>query len=425
MTMFMRFLGGIHLLERMRQIPGKVLQLNLFFNRFKSTEETLSKERWTTRLYLLIWLIVFIILALQNSFAEQTTTINVSEPDEATYVQLYSSYNTSLQCSCSVLAFTYDSFLKLEARLHQICSSSFIEEVWIENIFDDGNWSRIRANEFRSRGVVYFLTLKSVCEMTRRSVNVITLDVAQQQIVKGLLDSPVELFSKINIEIENLKTPVINDYRLLLRIGQAVSQWNQLINIFSSNWIFAPIPATNTNLSYYRLSTQPVSHGLNCSCATTSSCTEPVFVDDQLVPGFVLGCSPMESLLRSSLICLYNATCIESINFNSLSSVQPLDPTITSRYDINSFVDELAAHVLIEEWSLNISYSSYFSACKPALCTYSISTRKTILEIVTMFLGLYGGLTLILRFAARSITRGIARILFLFNQRRNRVIPFI
>ena len=421
----MLYLGHHRLSTKMKQLPHKVIHLNLFFNASKSTGATAHKERSTTRIYLFMWFIIFIILVIYNIFAEQTITVNVSEPDEVTYTQLYASHRTSLKCPCSVIGFKYDSFLKLDARLHQICYSSFIEDAWIESIFGDRNWSSIPTNEFVGHGVAYFLVLKSICSTAQRRLDVLTFDLEQSRMLQRLIYSKAQLFSQIEINTENVKRRSLTEFRLYRGTAQSATEINQLMNVFSSNWVIRPIPTTNMNLSNYRLTTRPVSHGSNCSCAVSSSCTEPVFVNGTLVPGFVLGCSPTESLFRSTLICLYNATCVEQINVKNLSWIHPLDSTVTSQFNTNSLVMAIMDDALVEEWFLNTSYSSYFSECRPSSCTYSISTRKTALEIVTMFLGLYGGLTIILRVVARWITSGSEHIVTLVNHRRNRAISLM
>ncbi|CAF5028181.1 unnamed protein product, partial [Rotaria sp. Silwood1] len=65
------------------------------------------------------------------------------------------------------------------------------------------------------------------------------------------------------------------------------SQINQFMNIFSSNCIFSP--NENEIIPYSPIPIKPVSHGPNCSCFTSSACTEFVFVGEQVVSGFVLG----------------------------------------------------------------------------------------------------------------------------------------
>jgi hypothetical protein len=59
------------------------------------------------------------------------------------------------------------------------------------------------------------------------------------------------------------------------------------------------------------------------------------------------------------------------------------------------------------------------------MCTYSVSERKRILEVITIVLGLYGGLTLILRVVIPWLMASLEKTSFLIFRRRNdRVISF-
>ena len=417
-------LGHLNLLDRLRALPRRCLHLNFFIIPHRSSTATLSRERWTTRLYLFLWLVTLTVLIIYNSFAEETTTVHVSKPDEATYNQLYASYKTSLQCPCSSIAVAYNSFTQLNAQLHQVCYSIFLDDIWINNIFDGGNWSNLAANDFRGRGVLHFLLLKSLCGSAQRAVEKTIMEALKKQIFKGILVPKEQLLSEINRFVEMAKNWNTDEFRLLATTIHGIMHSNQLMNVFSLNWKYGPIPA-NANLSNYLLSTQPVSHGPNCSCAVSSSCTEPVLVDGMIVPGFAFACSPMRSLLRSSLICLYNATCIERINFGNLSSIRPLDSMLPSRYSAESVVDEFLINGLVEKWSMNVSYSTFFSVCQASFCSYSMSERRSLFQIITLLLGLYGGLSFIFRLVTPWLITMMKPIVLSVYRQNNRVVALM
>lgn len=75
----------------------------------------------------------------------------------------------------------------------------------------------------------------------------------------------------------------------------------------------------------------------------------------------------------------------------------------------NTTVEEVTKNGFLEEWTYNIFYSAFFSQCQPLKCTYVTSQRKSIMQVITILLGLYGGLTLILGFIIR-------RLIHTFNQ---------
>lgn len=401
-------------------IPRQLVQLNLFFDRRKSSPLTLTDERRTTRLYLLIWTSVFTILLLYNTVAEETITIQVPNPTEDIFARLYATHSGSLHCPCTPNVISYSHFVNGSAQLHQICSSPFIENAWITNIFGDGNWSNFATNQFRGRGVAYFLVQKSLCNYAQVIVEGAIRDLHTRGIPNGKLISKERLFPQIRLIFDSSKSWNENGFVLMLRAGREAMQMNHLMHHFTSNWMFSP--QNTRNVSNYRIGTHPVSHGTDCSCAAASACTEPVYVDDEPVPGFVLSCLPMESLLRSTLSCLYNQTCLQLINFENSSSIRPLDSSQFSRYSINSTGQDLASGAFIEEWSLNISYSDFFSACDSSMCTYSVPHRKDTLRVITILLGLYGGLTLIIRTVVPWLIAVSQRIVRLWLRRGNAAV---
>ncbi len=65
-----------------------------------------------------------------------------------------------------------------------------------------------------------------------------------------------------------------------------------------------------------------------------------------------------------------------------------------STVTFGTLIDEL----FIESWINSSNYSAYFSICAPLTCQYSYVERNSILYMITTFLGLYGGLTVGLKF---------------------------
>jgi hypothetical protein len=170
-----------------------------------------------------------------------------------------------------------------------------------------------------------------------------------------------------------------------------------------------------------------------CACQNTFSCGETggfysldydlqnigIFAsnDSQLelpLPGFVSGCIPLESLLASSLECLYNTSCI--VHFSrSQSATEQLDPTQTSQYSINSTIEELLEQLMLEQWTPNISFSAFFAQCNATSCNYTVTAKNSPVYVLTVLLGLYGGLTASLRL----IVPHIVSILFTRSCKRN------
>ena len=131
----------------------------------------------------------------------------------------------------------------------------------------------------------------------------------------------------------------------------------------------------------------------------------------------------MESLLRSTLTCLYNQTCIQQINAGNLSSIHSLNASLSNRFMPNTTVEEMFTNGFVERWSFNVSYSKFFSECAPSYCTYTESQKKNTLQIIAILLGLYGGLTLILRLVVPNCVALFNRLILLVKSKNNRIVP--
>lgn len=123
-----------------------------------------------------------------------------------------------------------------------------------------------------------------------------------------------------------------------------------------------------------------------------------------MVPGFTWRCSPIQSILHSNLKCLYsdnnclNDLLLYYINFSATAvPIPPLDPTTLIRTTTNSTVRELADNLFVEQWNSSLSYERYFDSCQPRECQYIYSKRANYVYVFTIFLAIYGGLTLSLR----------------------------
>ena len=143
------------------------------------------------------------------------------------------------------------------------------------------------------------------------------------------------------------------------------------------------------------LSTLPLSHGPNCSCATSSDCFEPITLHLKNgtvieIPGHVLGCLPIESLLGSTLAYFYNQTCVGILTKYSNYNGFLLNSTIHDW--VNSlFVDSTT-------WKVKASHSTFFADCQPTVCMYTLQMRNSVLFILTSFLDTYERLMKIFRY---------------------------
>ncbi|CAF2648385.1 unnamed protein product [Rotaria sp. Silwood2] len=135
----------------------------------------------------------------------------------------------------------------------------------------------------------------------------------------------------------------------------------------------------------------------SCFCGNSPTCSSPAAIDEWIVADFRGGCYPIESLLQSTLECLYNITCINKIKRNDSTSdmiFRALDSTLSSP---SVTVQSLVNALMTDQWETNITYEDYYKTCAPLSCTYSLIMRFDSIYVFTTIMDLSGGLTVVLK----------------------------
>ncbi|CAF1476588.1 unnamed protein product [Adineta steineri] len=79
-------------------------------------------------------------------------------------------------------------------------------------------------------------------------------------------------------------------------------------------------------------------------------------------------------------------------------NISAINSSIANRFKRNTFIQFIADKLFIEEWKINISYSLFYNQCAPVYCSYITQKDDYVIYIISKILGLYGGLTVSLRF---------------------------
>jgi hypothetical protein len=90
-------------------------------------------------------------------------------------------------------------------------------------------------------------------------------------------------------------------------------------------------------------------------------------------------------------------------------SVTALDSLLPSKYFKNSTIEELLDQLMIEKWDLSQMYDSYYNACQPKQCFYTIETRNGAIYIITTLFGITGGLVSVLRLVIPRLVKLIRK----------------
>lgn len=130
----------------------------------------------------------------------------------------------------------------------------------------------------------------------------------------------------------------------------------------------------------------------------------PVFV----VPGMYVGCTAYDALIVATLECFFDAACLNTtaqwisvLPANALP--KPLDSSLTVRFPAETIVGSILAEDMVDVWRTVKNFSAYYDACAPMQCTYALIQGNDFLYVMTMLIGLIGGLTVVLRIIAKLV----------------------
>ncbi|CAF1345639.1 unnamed protein product [Adineta steineri] len=213
-----------------------------------------------------------------------------------------------------------------------------------------------------------------------------------------------DLFEKkINATINNFCLNTMrSNFLYSLQWIRNMYSGNGLISALAANWY--PVIAFEATIGTIYMKAQKYNLS-SCNCATMSACVEPISLElnsgpNWTVPGMMIGCLPLESMLESTLECIYDQDCLNTITETLLAkSIRALSSTRTRFKPINTTkLITTASELFIEDWGVKFSYENYFASCQPKTCSYTSSERFRIKDSIGTIFTIYGGICILLQF---------------------------
>jgi hypothetical protein len=173
------------------QIRNWLKQLNAFDNPTKATANYLQQQRRATHVYFLLLSSALFILVMYNSLAYSTKKFTVSSPSLEQYQQLQQQYGVdALNCPCSQVSITYSSFIDIECGFHPVCTSQFISDSYLHQLFQIYNGldtEYATANAFTLQGTIFshFQVLLTLCNLARDAFT----DARQEYLTSSLISA--------------------------------------------------------------------------------------------------------------------------------------------------------------------------------------------------------------------------------------------
>ncbi|CAF1199067.1 unnamed protein product [Adineta ricciae] len=406
--------------------PVEVNNFNLFPSIPPSTnEKDLEYERLSTRIFLILLVFTVAILSLYNVLL---VTITIDKPPHPTleeYEDLYSIYSNSLLCPCKNILIDYSNILHVDYTLHEVCSSHFMNRGWLDSVHTFGFFQMMNREDFRISGHYLFKGLNDLCQLVNRTI---AESYAQFRLNQYLSTTVVssELFkSQMETLVEQFRSTITNNFLHLIHMIRQTTHTNAFYSALITNY---DLYANSVNL---RIATRTTVYD-ECRCDLSSSCSVdyPIYYPNTKnltysVPGLKRGCYILDALLQSNLGCLYNATCLKELKshymfiFDRETPIKPLNPSLSSKYAPNSTIEQILRKLMIEEWNLFIKYDKYYSQCQPVECIHGYQIKYGLIPIITLLIGLVGGLISVLKLV---VPRFVAVLRWIITKLKNRRI---
>ncbi|CAF1532675.1 unnamed protein product [Adineta ricciae] len=417
-----------HLASLVRKIKTKLKTLNLF--------PLLSDETdglYSTRLYIISYIIGIIVLVFYISISVQMRSITIHDLSLNEYERLYAKYGRTLIFPCRHMSVSYSSIIHLEVEHHQVCSSEFIDDnVWLP--YFNTTIRSFYALDFRIEGSNIFRILQSLCRLSNETVRNQLRVFNEMQFINAHVVSRDTFDIQTSILIHQLQQKTLDSFLTIFQLVRASIQLNQFMVFGSTN---SQIKQYNNNGTLVSRFVPNNDYDYNCSCGqsvdcrrsqgfycTASTCKSWKNRPNQTIPGLVLSCLPIDSLLLSTLECFYSSPCIQMLiewrSFNAtvqtndsrFTSVTPLDPMRNTRFPPTTKLEKIVSELFIEKWINKTNFTAFYQQCAPHIGTYTSEQHFDRVFIIITIFEIINGLSLILTILIPffvKLCRGIKR----------------
>ncbi|CAF1633955.1 unnamed protein product [Adineta ricciae] len=397
--------------DLIRTIRKILIELNLFsFRDFGSDLDRIKAKnygQWATRLYLLLYLLSFSILIFYTLIQPNVVIEAFPKPSLDLYKNLKNRHGNQLKCSCSKIASSNNEFIEINSRFHSICSNEFITKKWQIDL------SSYSLKDYRRYLLSHFQYLRGLCEISQELINNWKNELSTSLLITIELLSKEDFSNYFQNLIDRNKLFSSIKFSRYLNLIQIINHGNSLITTFGTNYQFISL-ILNEKQQNYAFTKEEI-YDKNCSCGIDPSCTsDAMFIEKNLsipIQGLKIGCLPSESFHLSTLECFYNQSCLDLLSkwTNSTNSLKPLSIEST-RFSLNTTINEFIENFFVEQLSIEMNYSLYYHQCFPLLCSIKFIEKFHVFYLITLFIGLEGGLTIGLKWLSPKLIRFLLQL---------------
>lgn len=186
---------------------------------------------------------------------------------------------------------------------------------------------------------------------------------------------------------------------------------NQVVSALATNFYARYWPINDSSTHSLKMSPRRYD---NCSCLDSQGCPHPATINNangqQLtIPGMMADCFVMDATLASTLECYYDQSCLSLLHLSLSTSIHPLSDAINKYFTRKSTIQTLLNRIMIDEITNDVQFDSFYSQCIPSYCFYSYAHRFDVLFVATTIIGIFGGVSFVLRIVAKLLAVLILR----------------
>ena len=398
-----------------------VVELNIF-KHFPSNDRQIRYQRYATRLYIALVACSLGILTFYILLIQKTHHSAILNPTVVQYLELEKTYPNNIFCPCASISTSYSTFMTIYPHYHQLCSSDLVSEQWFNSLMWHG-LLKLYFADYRMNAPSQFRILAAFCQQAEQTISNALRVFLQTQYVSSQVVSPQLFESQAYSLIEAWQSMTIDQSMYINEFVRAMIRGNQLLHSDSD------IPLLRSLVSREMIIKPLILE--NCSCVLSPLCLthmsiynpleeNSILVETCRIPNCFVSCYFVEGLLASTLECYYNLSCVLGIQ-RCISNRPPVNFSILdeSRNQPNETIESIFNRLMVDSWSSNVSFISFYNSCAPLSCTVEYSRRNDLFFVTTTITGVFGGLSLGLKLVILFVVRLIEKRIFDFPRLRS------
>ena len=220
-----------------KSIRDRCSKINVFEN-LSSNPVRVRRQILSTRLFFVLFIASLYILVTYTAVALQTVTETIKQPDLAVFERVEKKYPNTLECPCAKISVPYGKFFQAVPFFHQVCTSDFISQLWIDHVFGT-NASFIWSFDVRASLSSVWQIIAGLCGTATTSIVDALDELAADALVTSLALPEKSLRAKTQAAFDIAYRTAVFNLAKSVTIVHRLNQANGYLTGISRNFVAA------------------------------------------------------------------------------------------------------------------------------------------------------------------------------------------